>query len=178
MDFLSGTRVYLSGAIDRIPDDGVQWRNYLKKRFIEENFDIKVFDPCDKPKHLGSETGLEKHKVKNLIKEGKWEEARKFVSAFRHFDLRAIDWCDFVIAKIDINIHACGTYDEIFLAEREHKPIFIVMGEGQKKTDIPSWLVAFINEDEIFESEEECIDHLIKINKKEIKVDERWVKID
>ena len=175
---LKNTRCVLSGPIDRVSDDGVVWRNYLKKKFEELNFGIKIFDPCDKPKHLGSEIGAEKHHVKKLLLEGKWEEAKQFVASFRHFDLRAIDWCDFVIAKIDLDTHMCGTYDEIFLAEREHKTIFVIMGKDQKKTDIPSWLVSFINEYEIFETEDECVEYLKKIDSGEIKMDERWVKLD
>ena len=111
------------------------------------------------------------------MRDNKWEEARKYVKTFRHYDLRAIDWSDFVIVKIDINSHLCGTYDEVFLAERELKPILVIMGENQTKYDIPTWLLAFINEFEIFDSEDECIDYLIKLDKKEIVLDERWVDL-
>jgi len=52
------------------------------------------------------------------------------------------------------------------------------MGEGQKKTDIPTWLISFINPDEIFESEDDCLDYLEKINQGVVEMDRRWVKID
>jgi len=175
---LFNSRCVLSGAIDRVDDDGVQWRNNIKIECEKRNFGIKFFDPCDKPKSLGSEIGKEKIAVKRLVREGRWEEAQELVKIFRHFDLRAIDWCDFVIVKIDINVHACGTYDEIFLAEREHKLILVIMGEGQTKIDIPSWLVAFINEDEVFDTEDECVEYLSKLNSGDIPLDERWVKLD
>ncbi len=177
MNILKGSHSVLSGAIDRVENDGVEWRKYIKRRCEELDLGILFFDPCDKPKHLGSEIGIEKQKVKILINSGKWEEARKYVKEFRHFDLRAVDRCDFMIAKIDINIHICGTYNELFTAENQLKPIFIIMGEGQKKEDIPTWLISFIKEENIFESEDECIDRLIKIDNGEIELDEKWVKI-
>jgi hypothetical protein len=51
------------------------------------------------------------------------------------------------------------------------------MGTGQKKEDIPTWLVAFIHQDEIFETEDECLDYLAKLNSGEIEFDRRWVPI-
>lgn len=177
MNDLDGKRCVLSGGIDRVPDDGVEWRLYVRKECTKRGLDIIFFDPCDKPNGLGSEIGVEKTEVRELINNDQWEEAREFVKTFRHYDLRAIDWSDFVIVKIDITSHLCGTYDEIFLAERELKPIFVIMGDGQTKYDIPTWLIAFINEHEIFNSEDECIDYLEKINSGEILLDERWVNL-
>jgi len=174
---LFNSHSFLSGGIDRIDDDGVGWRKSLIARCENDNLGIVFFDPCDKPKGLGSEIGLEKEKVKSLVELGLWEEARECVKMFRHYDLRAIDRCDFVVVKIDINTHLCGTYNEIFLAERQNKPIFVIMGEGQKKKDIPTWLISFINENEIFESEDEFMIYLNKINNGEIELDKRWVKL-
>jgi len=177
MNELEGKKCVLSGGIDRVPDDGVVWRKYIREQCEKKGIDIVFFDPCDKPNGLGSEIGVEKTEVRELINNNKWEEAKEFVKTFRHYDLRAIDWSDFVIVKIDINSHLCGTYDEIFLAERESKPIFVIMGDGQTKYDIPTWLISFINEHEIFNSEDECIDYLEKINNEEIVLDERWVNL-
>ncbi len=178
MNFLKDSRCVLSGAIDRCDDDGVQWRNYIKDECEKRTFGIKFFDPCNKPKSLGSEIGIEKQKVKQLVKDGKWKEAQEFVKTFRHYDLRAIDWCDFVIVKIDISLHACGTYDEIFMAEREHKLILVIMGERQTKIELPSWLIAFINEEEVFDTEDDCIEYMSKLHSGEVELDERWVKLD
>ena len=177
MNKLEGKRYVLSGGIDRESDDGVVWRKYIREECVKRGINIIPFDPCDKPNGLGSEIGVEKTKVRELINNDKWKEAKEYVKTFRHYDLRAIDWSDFVIVKIDINSHICGSYDEIFLAERELKPIFVIMGEGQTKYDIPTWLISFINEYEIFNNEDECIDYLEKINNGEMLLDERWVNL-
>jgi hypothetical protein len=174
---IKGATCFLSGPIDRVADDGVQWRNYIKEQSEKRDLGLSFFDPCDKPEGLGSEIGIEKNKVRDLLQEGKWEEAQDFVKVFRRYDLRGVDTSDFLIVKVDMNVHMCGTYDELFTAEREQKPIFIIMGTGQKKLDIPTWLIAFIRPDEIFETEDECLDHLEKLNKGELEFDRRWVPI-
>ena len=179
MNILNCMRVFLSGAIDRVEDDGVEWRNYIKNKSEEKKFGLSFFDPCDKPKGLGSEIGVEKEKVKKLLHEGKWLEAKNFTKGFRRLDLRGVDWADFIIVKIDLAVHMCGTYDEIFTAWREGKPVFIIMGKNQKKENIPSWLVSYIDSsEEIFETEDECLNYLEKIDNGSIKLDNRWVKIN
>ncbi|MCD6436211.1 MAG: hypothetical protein J7L15_07465 [Clostridiales bacterium] len=177
MDKLKGVNCFLSGPIDRVTDDGIIWRQYIVDECGKRNMKLDFFDPCNKPEGLGSEIGIEKNKVKKLIESGQWEEAQEFVKTFRRYDLRGIDTCNFVIARIDLNVHMCGTYDEIFTAEREGKPIFIIMGKDQRKEDIPTWLISFLNYEEIFESEDECIDYLEKIDQGEIELDRRWVLI-
>ena len=91
---LKGATCFLSGPIDRVDDDGVQWRNYIKEQSKARGLGLSFFDPCDKPEGLGSEIGVEKFKVQNLIKEGKWDEARDFVKTFRRYDLRGVDTSD------------------------------------------------------------------------------------
>lgn len=175
---LSDMMVFLSGPIEKTNDDGVGWRNYIKDKIEEKEFNLKVFDPCDKPKGLGSEIGSEITKIKKLIKESRWSEVKRFVREFRRFDLRGVDTSNFIIVKIDTSVHTCGTYDEIFTAEREGKPILVILGDNQKKEDLPSWLFAFINPEEIFQTEDDCIEYLEKINNNEINLDNRWVKIN
>lgn len=175
---LKNSRLFLSGPIDRVADDGIGWRKYLRDKIKENNIVLRVFDPCDKPDGLGCEIGVEKQKVKKLLEKGLWEEARDFTKIFRRYDLRGIDWCDFVIVKVDLNVHMCGTYDEIFTAYREHKPVLIIMGENQNKKDIPTWLLSYIKgPQDIFESEDEVVDYLIRINEGSIELDDRWVSI-
>ena len=174
---LKGATCFLSGPIDRVADDGVQWRLYIREKAEEMDLGLSFFDPCDKPEGLGCEIGVEKTKVQDLIRDGKWDEAQEFVKTFRRYDLRGVDTSDFVIVKVDLDVHMCGTYDELFTAEREQKPVLVIMGKGQKKEDIPTWLVAFIRPEEIFETEDECLEYLDKLNKGELEFDRRWVPI-
>ena len=110
MNELKGKKCVLSGGIDRCKDDGVGWRKYVREECEKKGIDIDFFDPCDKPNGLGSEIGVEKTKVRELINDDKWEEAREYVKTFRHYDLKAVDWSDFVIVKID------STYEPFYPA--------------------------------------------------------------
>jgi hypothetical protein len=88
-----------------------------------------------------------------------------------------IDSTNLYVVYLDLKIHACGTYNEFFEAERQEKPLFVIMAPGYKKYDIPLWLIGIIREQEVFEGIDECIDHLVKINAGEIEQDDRWLRI-
>lgn len=176
-DLLKDMTFFLSGPIDRISDDGVGWRREIKRKCKNNKLKIKFFDPTDKPKGLGSEIGDEKLRIKNLMKKRKWDQAQTEVKTFRRFDLRMVDMCHCFIIYVDVNVHMCGSYDEFNTAERQQKPIFVIMAEGQSKYDIPTWLVASVNEGEVFESIDELVEHLKLLNDGKITFDRRWVRI-
>lgn len=175
MNYLFNTVSYLCGPIDRAIDDGVSWRKDIREKCNEKKFNIIFLDPTDKPKHIGQEIGEEKTKLRRLLENDEWDEARKVATKIRHYDLRMVDTCNFVIIYIDINIHLCGSYDEMFTAERQKKPILVIM--NQKKNQIPAWLVSFVRPEEIFESIDECVEYLQKIDNGNIELDDRWVKL-
>ena len=176
-DLLKGMKFFLSGPIDRAADDGIKWRKLFKRQCKENGLKIKFLDPTDKPKGLGSEIGDEKLRIQKLMSQRKWVQAQNEVKNFRRFDLRMVDACHCFIIYIDLNIHMCGSYDELNTAERQNKPIFVVMADGQSKYNIPTWLVASISEGEVFESIDELVDHLKLLNDGKIIFDRRWVKI-
>lgn len=179
MKNLDGMSVYLAGAIDRAPDDGVAWRKSIIQKSIERGLKLQWFDPCNKPKSLGNdipgEIGEEKRKVKQFKKEGQWEKAKEIVHKYRRYDLRMVDTRDFIIAKIDPDIHLCGTYQEIFLAEQQHKPILAIM--DKPFCEIPDWLMDVIRKEELFNGVNDCVNYLVKVNNGEISMDDRWVKL-
>ncbi len=177
---LCGMRAFISGPIDRVVDDGVVWRNNIKKLCKDRDIPIIFLDPCDKPEALGQEIGEEKHRMEKLKGLGKeaWIEAQKEVKKFKRIDYRMVDMCDIYIVYIDINIHMCGSYFEFKVAEEERKPILAILSEGMKKADLPTWLVDLVNYDEIFLKVEECVDYLEQINKGTICFDDRLIKVD
>jgi hypothetical protein len=177
MNELDGTNIYLSGGIEKCKDDGVGWRKKLKNRCKRSKIPVNFFDPTEKPKGLGSEVGDEKIRIQKLMKQGKWEQAQSEVRIFRRYDLRMVDHSHLLIIYIDLDVFTCGSWDEFNVAERQQKPIFVIMAPGQSKYDIPVWAIASVNEDEVFESIDECIEHLKLINDGKILLDRRWVKI-
>jgi len=52
------------------------------------------------------------------------------------------------------------------------------LADHMEKKDLPTWLVDLVNYDEMFESVEECVNHLEKMNSGKIAIDDRWIKVD
>lgn len=175
MKNLNGLKIFLSGPIDRVDDDGTTWRKEFKNLCKEENLPFTFFDPTDKPKGMGSEISDEKLRIRNLMKKGKWAQAQQEVKTFARFDLRMVDLSHVLVLYCDIKVHLCGSYEEWVTAKRQHKPCFIIMGKGQKKYEIPTWLIQHVNEDEVFETVKECVDHLSLMYEQKIIADDRWV---
>lgn len=169
---LNGMRVYLVGAMDRVPDGGVGWRNKIMPTL--EFMGITVLNPCN---HIidGIHENEETRNNINYLKEnGLFDELKHVYSKIRNVDLRCVDICDFIIAHIDTSVHACGSYEEIVTANRQKKPVLIWCEQGKNKA--PNWLFFMLPHENIFSSMEEIIDYLNYINKeKDVSLLKRWV---
>lgn len=177
MKDLDGAQIYLSGPIDRVEDDGLGWRREFKNRCNRAKLPIELLDPTDKPEHLGSEIGEEKNRVRMLMDAHKWEQAQNQAKYFRHIDLRMVDSCHLFVVYIDIKAHLCGTYDELFTAEDQRKPMMAIMAPGQSKWDLPSWLVTIFDEDDVFNDVKSCVEHLKLLHAGQIIFDDRWIMV-
>ena len=171
MNRLNNQRVYLAGAMDRVADRGNGWRDKITP-FLE-SLNIIVFNPIKKPTVVGQEDELtHKHKVK-LKNAGKYDELSQLMKTIRSVDLRLVDISDFLIVNLDLDIHPCGTYEEIFWANRQKKPIVIHMVQG--KENAPDWLFGMIPHQMIFSSWDEIKHYLEHINTSEnIDTYKRW----
>lgn len=145
---LAGARAYLCGAMDRANDGGIGWRNALKP-FLK-NLGIHVIDPCDKPIDIGLENIEERSYREQLKKEKKFAQLSKDMKLIRITDLRLSDISDFLIVHLDTQIHACGTYEEISWANRQKKPILIMIEDGLEA--MPDWMFGMLPYQHFFES--------------------------
>ena len=82
MNNLKNMRTYLAGAMDRVPDGGVVWRDKITP--LLESKGVVVLNPCDKPVEVGIEdastrASIEelKEKLERQINNRKKEEIRK-----------------------------------------------------------------------------------------------------
>lgn len=171
---LSRAICYLCGPMDRAKDNGTEWREY----FIEQttDLDLKIINPCDKPSNCAQEiskTG--ERKVDRLKRLRRWSDLKKFVNRFRHEDLRFVDIADFVVIYIDIDVHICGSYDEVFNAERQKKPCLAIVNGGLP--NLPNWMFDVFNLHEVFDNVDKCVNYLKKIDRGDVKLDKRWVLI-
>ena len=170
---LDGAVAYLVGPIDHALDDGIGWRVNIKEMFKERGIRLAVLDPTHKFPGLISEVGIEKQRAQMMKDTQDWEGLRKFVKKIVRADLRMVDISDFIIAYIDVDIHACGTYHEIVLGDTQHKPVLLIIKGGKQRC--PSWLFGIIHYQYMFDSVEECINYLDKVNSGDVIMDDKWV---
>lgn len=174
---------YLSGAMEYAADSGVSWRRQFMQMIWDKGLNVDFIDPTNKPGGEDIKLGEDKEYQVKLQKEGKYLELRDYVSKYRRFDLRFVDLSDFLVVVIDPNIHLCGTYNEVFLAEQQHKPCFFVCDGGLSK--LPRWLYDVVDLEDsqkqtrcnVFGSLEEVVDELTKIDAGEVSMSNKWVLI-
>lgn len=171
MNRLKNQRVYLAGAMDRVADRGATWRDNITP-FLNE-IGIVVFNPIIKPTDIGLED-QDSHTIKIKLKQQhRYDELSSMMKTIRSVDLRLVDISDFLIVNLDLNVHPCGTLEEIFLANRQKKPIIIHMVQGKDQT--PDWLFGTIPHQMIFSNWDDIKSYLIHINNSEnIDTYKRW----
>lgn len=171
MNRLKNQRCYLAGAMDRVPDRGCSWRNNITP-FLE-SLGVIVFNPITKPTQIGLEDN-ETHLVKSKLKQSqRYDELSSMMKVIRSVDLRLVDISDFMIVNLDLDIHPCGTYEEIFWANRQKKSIIIHMVQGKEHT--PDWLFGTIPHQMIYSDWNDIYAYLEHINNSEnINSHNRW----
>jgi hypothetical protein len=171
MNRLKNQRVYLAGAMDRVADRGSTWRDNITP-FLSE-MGIVVFNPISKPTGIGLEDS-DSHTIKTKLKQQhRYDELASMMKTIRSVDLRLVDISDFLIVNLDLNVHPCGTYEEIFWANRQKKPIIVHMVQGKDHT--PDWLFGTIPHQMVFSTWEDIKSYLVHIDGSEnIDTYKRW----
>ena len=157
---LRNTRCYLCGAMDRVRDGGVGWRREIRATL--GHLGVNWLDPCCKPIDIGVEDAENRSERKLYKKQGLWDKVTKLMKPVRCVDLRMVDVCDFLVVYIDVKSHACGTYEEVFLANRQKKPIFVMVEGG--KENIPDWLCAALPHEYFHDSWESLFEHIERVD--------------
>jgi len=163
MDFtnnLQGMRTYLVGAMDRVPDGGIQWRDKITP--LLEQMNVNVINPCNKPIYSVTEDEETRSSIDKLKNLEQYDTIRQMYGNIRNADLRCVDISDFIVCHIDISIHACGTYEEIVTANRQKKPVLIWCEQGKRYA--PNWLFFMLPHEHIFNTMEELVDYLKHID--------------
>jgi uncharacterized membrane protein/nucleoside 2-deoxyribosyltransferase len=146
--------------MDRVSDGGVEWR--LRIRNTLRDLGINWLDPCDKPIDIGLEDMESRALRRQYKKQRLWAKVAELMKPIRCVDLRMVDVCDFIVVLIDVDNHACGTYEEIFWANRMKKPIFVMVAEDV--TNIPDWLVAALPHEYFHDSWESLFEHVERVD--------------
>ena len=168
---LKNTTTYLVGAMDRVPDGGISWRNKISPYL--DQFGVRIINPCNKPIYGAKEDDETRWWIEYYKETEQYNKIKEKFSYIRNADLRCVDISDFIIAHIDINIHACGSYEEIATANRQKKPVLIWCEQGKKMA--PNWLFFMLPHEHIFSSYQQLIDYLSFVNEyKNVKDLSRW----
>ena len=128
MNRLALNRGYLCGAMDRVTGR----RRGLASRPDQSLKDLKILwlDPTRKPIDIGVED-LENRALRHKAKRaGDFEFVRTQMKQIRPVDLRMVDICDFLVVNLDLEVHACGTYEELFWANRMKKPVLCALNKA------------------------------------------------
>jgi len=172
---LTGMRTYLAGAMDRVADGGVEWRQRITPKL--RDFGVTVLDPCDKPVEIALEDEATRSNIQALKIRGEFDRIREDYAVIRTLDLRCVDVSDFIIASIDINVHACGTYEEISVANSQKKPVLVWCQQG--KINAPNWLFFMLPHQHIFGSIEDLLSYLGRVDSgQDSKHYKRWFFFD
>jgi len=172
---LKNQRVYLAGAMDRVADRGNGWRDSITP-FLQ-SLGIVVFNPIKKPSSIGQEDESVQQIKKQYKLNHEYDKLSQLMKTIRAIDLRLVDISDFLIVNLDLDIHPCGTYEEIFWANRQKKPIIVHMVQG--KSQAPDWLFGTIPHQMIFSSWNEIKKYLNDINGDfDIQSFNRWYFFD
>lgn len=158
---LDGMRTYLVGAMDRVADGGTQWRDRITTPL--HNMGVKVINPCDKPVYSVKESDDTRNIIDEYKRTGQFDRLKREFAVIRNADLRCVDISDFIIAQVDLDVHACGTYEEIVTANRQKKPVLVNCVQG--KAQAPNWLFFMLPHEHIFSSMDEIVSYLELINR-------------
>ena len=178
---LTGASCYLAGGMQFAQDNGIGWRNHFINMVDEKEIDLTVFDPTNKDQtrnrnHWSKEIKDEQSYAIELKKNKNFDMLTQHVHNYRRYDLRLVDQCDLLVICVDTKIHLCGSYDELFQSERQKRPIFGIFPQGIDSA--PDWLFDVLDwRTEMFQTTDECVNHLANIDKGLVELDSRWVLV-
>ena len=169
-NLLERTKTYLVGHMQYA--SGRNWRDYVEEELASRN--IQIFNPYKKPfvKDVDEDESA-RVKVHQDMENGFYEDVAIRMREIRSYDLNLVDRSDFIIAHLLPEVASWGSAEEIVTAVRMKKPIFISMEGGKSKT--PLWMMGMMPHKYIYDSIEEVVDMIKKIDTGEKAIDsDRW----
>lgn len=169
---LENTRALVIGAMEKDRIGGARMRDYVEEQLSP--LGIKVWNHYKSPIECSINEGDDDifSMLEGFREDENYEAIAKY-KQIRHNDLALIDKCDFVICELNMETFSCGTFEEVFLANRHKKPIFLFCKQGKKS--IPIWMWWTLPTNYFYNDCDEIVDTLSKIHFGQIKIDsDRW----
>ncbi len=164
------TKSYLCGHMEY--SNGRDWRDDVTKELSE--LGITCLNPYNKP-FLEEVQEDETHRasLNEWMQNEEYDKVSNWMSVVRKQDLKCVDICDFVFCRILPKIASWGSAEELAVAERNQRPVFLVVEGGKKLT--PLWLMSMFPHKYIYNSIEEALDMIKQINNNQVPIDSnRW----
>jgi nucleoside 2-deoxyribosyltransferase len=169
MNLLNKTKTYLIGPME-FGNDTESWRKQCEDRLSK--LGIVCFNPHSHPFLVDIEEGKQSLLIE-LREQEKYDELEEAAKNIRRHDLKMVDKADFLICHIDPTIPTIGTIDELVNAERLDRPVFMFIEGGKKKC--PTYLFSKVPHKYMYDSLEEILETIEKIDSGEIEIDsKRW----
>ena len=169
-NLLYRTKCYLVGHMQYV--SGRNWREDVTERL--ETLSVTCFDPYKKPfiKDV-EEDEASRQEMETWMKTKQYDRVTDRMKTVRAYDLNLVDRSDFIIAHLVPEVASWGSAEEITLAVREKKPVFISMDGGKAKT--PLWMLGMLPHKYIYNSVDEIVDMLYAIDGGSKPIDsDRW----
>ena len=162
-------RVYLSGPMEN-QENCNDWRTKITTKLEGLGFaDDNIINPVDR--RLAIE-----HRINYFKKMKMWSHLEHVGDQVIKKDLRYVDVMDLMIVHLFKGIDTCGTWDEIFTARNQRKPVFVIMPGGlSAKTSV--WLLGRVGRHQIFSDMEEVIERLRAIRDDDVAPPRGWRNI-
>ena len=167
---LEKTKTYLVGHMQYA--SGRDWREHVEEELGKLR--ITVFNPYKKPfvKDV-EENETARTRMADDMANGHYTDVVERMSVVRSYDLNLVDRSDFIVAHLLPDVASWGSAEEIVTAVRMKKPIFISMEGGKSQT--PLWIMGMKIDRYIYDSVDEVLDMIKKIDSGEKKIDsDRW----
>ena len=98
----------------------------------------------------------------NLLREGRFEELYQEMKEVIHWDLRSVDKSDFLIVNYDNSVHMCGTYEEIFTANVQNKPVLLKLSGS--RSGLSKWMLGRFPPSHMFDSWSSIYSYLNRVD--------------
>ena len=152
--------------------EGRKWRDRAEHELCKMG--ITVFNPFKKPFETDVEESTNvSEEMASQMKNGDYEAVSRRMKRIRAFDLNLVDRSDFIIGHLYPNVASWGSSEELSIAVRMKKPIFLSIEGGISKT--PYWILGQVPPECLYDSVEDIISEVKRLNSGEKQVSlERW----
>jgi hypothetical protein len=170
MGLLHKTKVYCIGHMQY--KDGSAWREYVREELTP--LGITVFDPYDKPFIKDVDESKEAFELAyQQLQDGDFDAVTDRMKMIRAYDLSLVDRSDFIIGHIDSDVPTFGTIEELVVATKCKRPIFLSFENSIQSC--PLWVFGMLPHKYFYDSIEDVITMIKSIDDGSQKIDSsRW----